>query len=357
MIQKKKKLLIFGHYGLPNWGDEAILDGMLKLINEDKWDVTAVSPFPENIMRDHGIPSVPPPPCGIRSYLKGFLAPGKWLSTRSAIRDADYVIFGGGGLFQEQPKRALAIWCSYLQRCRSFGKRILIIGNSIGPFLSQASAEKTARLFRSIPFFSVRDHRSQEALIKMGVPELRISLSTDPAMALPQKRREWKKRKGILISLRREDLSEDETKHVQSFVKYCKGKKIPVEFLSMQTRGSRDDLLGRILAIPVTIPGSLDELREKIVSSKLLLGNRLHAIILSLLSETPFLAISSRPKMMDFLKSCGLSEFSLSKIPSRVLLSNKADSLLKKRAVLQSRLRSVARKEKKKLGSLFPDFF
>jgi polysaccharide pyruvyl transferase WcaK-like protein len=29
----RKKIVIFGHYGVPNWGDEAILAGMLSQIN------------------------------------------------------------------------------------------------------------------------------------------------------------------------------------------------------------------------------------------------------------------------------------------------------------------------------------
>ena len=67
---KRKNLLIFGHYGVPNWGDEAILSGILSKLNIEKYRVVVVTDNLKFTKKHHGVKSIYPPPFGIRSLFR-----------------------------------------------------------------------------------------------------------------------------------------------------------------------------------------------------------------------------------------------------------------------------------------------
>lgn len=347
---RSQKLVIFGHYGLPNWGDEAILTGMLQLLDQEKWRITIVSPFRSFIEKHYSLPSIFPPPSGLRS----FLTYGREMQkTYTALREADFVLFGGGGLFQENPKKALRIWNSYLRICLALGKKVLLVGNSVGPFLTARSLQKTAHFFQKTSFVSVRDEASYQRLKKMAIAENKSVLATDFACALKPRDREWKKRKGILLALRPDDLSPALQKML---IPFCQKQIEPILFLSMQSKQAYDEKIVQQLGIPVFQPTSLESLRRKISSAKLVIANRLHAGILAMLSETPFLMIPSRPKISDFFCTLGLENLILPPKLSFKKLERKQQEILNKHAVLQKKLRKIAMQEQKKTALLLPDF-
>ena len=123
----RKKILIFGHYGVPNWGDEAILTGILSQIDHSRFSVTVVSTDPAFTEKQHGVKSVLPPPFGVRSFFRL-----GWVKCLTSISEADYIIFGGGGLWQPMPVKALKLWDWYLRIVQLYGKKVFCLGVSFG---------------------------------------------------------------------------------------------------------------------------------------------------------------------------------------------------------------------------------
>ncbi|MBI5414486.1 polysaccharide pyruvyl transferase family protein [Candidatus Peregrinibacteria bacterium] len=355
MEQKRKTLLIFGNYGLPNWGDEGILAGIRRRIDQKAWKILVVSPFMKNIAIEHKLLAIPPPPSTIFSLGKWILT-GKFFKTYTAVKNADLVIFGGGGLFQELPKKALSIWRRYFRFCVFFKKRILLIGNSFGPFRSQRSLRKTGNLLSSASFCSVRDENSLNILRDMHFPAGRSFLATDAAFLLPAKRSGPLKKSGILICLRNGDLSKEYLDEIRKFCRQVEKKKQKVEFLPMQITRSADDKLAAKLGIPLFLPKNLTEVRTKIAESEFLLGNRLHSGIFAMLSSTPFLIIPSRPKIQNFFTSCGLPKMLLSGKITAQKIMKKYEHLKKAGLPLKKEIKGAVKREKEKCSYLFPDF-
>ena len=106
MSADKKQILVCGNYGAGNLGDEAILDGLLKLISST-WPqakVTVQSAKPNSTHRVHKVDSVYFFPAGVKSCFK-FWFSTRCLNTIRALSKTDLVILGGGGLFSDEKRQ------------------------------------------------------------------------------------------------------------------------------------------------------------------------------------------------------------------------------------------------------------
>ena len=309
----RKKILIFGHYGVPNWGDEAILAGIISQIDPSKYSITVVSDAPEFSIEqsrkfsETKISAILPPPFGVRSFVRGiFSRKYGFFHTKKAISEADFILFGGGGLFQDRPEKAIKIWNFYLKICQKYMKKknkIFLAGNSFELLHSSENYNVSKTLFGKIPFFSVRDEYSQKILeTQFQVPAYKITSSSDAAYFLPRNTKKGRK-KGILLAIRDGEIPEKKEKKLLKILK----KQFPNEFeknlvtvLVMQEKKSGDKNFALRHSLPFYIPKNNDQVQEKIRSSKFVLTSRLHAGILANICGTPFLALSMRDKISQF---------------------------------------------------------
>lgn len=347
----RKKLLIFGNYGSINLGDEVILFGLLKAISPKKWDITVVSSNPERTAKQYHIKTVCQPPFGFRSLLKNSFFP-----TIKAIKEAEIILFGGGGLFQDKEKRAFLMWSFFLRICLFFNKKVALVGNSIGPLNKSISRLQAQQLFNQLPFISVRDQDSYDLLKEIGITETKISLATDCAFFLAPIKKATQKNKPILLILHGEYTSESQIKKIKKFVQYLKNKKEKVYFLAMQKRVSNDHKMAEKLGIPLLEADSVKEIVDYISSAKFILSSRLHGIILSILASVPFLAFSEMPKVKGFLASAGLSKYFIQSNFSNQFLIKFFEQSRKQNQKIQTELKKAFKNEKSKARLILPDF-
>ncbi|HIQ56842.1 TPA: polysaccharide pyruvyl transferase family protein, partial [Candidatus Gracilibacteria bacterium] len=309
----RKKICIFGHYGVPNWGDEAILSGILSQIDISKFSITVISNDTEFIKKQHNIKSVSPPPFGVRSFFSF-----NWIQTLKAIKEADYIIIGGGGLWQPRPLKAIKLWNFYLQTCLFFKKsnaKIFSLGTSFSVF-SEQSAEyntheykklikKTAQLLQKIKFFTVRDKQSKTVLTDIyNIHEAKISITTDAAFFLEPEKTNITKEKIVLFAMREGDITFEQEKIIITALKK-QFKKYTFKFLVMQSHQSHDEKFVErhkklFKKITIIYPKSTKALLAEISSATFVCSSRLHANILASICNTNFLAISCRDKVKNF---------------------------------------------------------
>ncbi len=366
----RKKLLIFGHYGIPNWGDEAIISGILSQIDVRKHSVTVVSNNPkfsveqaktlqENKLKISG---VFPPPFGIRSFLRGlFSLDYGLLQTKRAIQEADFIAFGGGGLFQDRPEKAIKIWSYYLTLCQKLSKKTVktfILGNSFEELSNTKNSTAVKKLFHKIPFFSVRDIDSKRILEKrFEVPSFRISESSDAAYFLPRNSKQGRK-KGVLLAIREGEIPLNKQKKLLKIIQEYfpnEANKNEIEVVIMQEKNEKnsgDKNFAIEHNLPTFQPKNLEELRKKIQSSKFILTSRLHTGILANISGTPFVAISTRDKISQFFGK--EFSFSLQKIFTKKGEKEFRENI-KNYKTLKTPQRSFYDKQMKKLNLFFPD--
>lgn len=106
------KIVLVGNFGAGNFGDELILAGFLKKIGKElpRAKVVVLAGKPKLVRRFHGVDALPQIPTGFRSFWKR----GWWRSLRK-IREADAIIFPGGGLFSDEESwRAIFLWSVHI---------------------------------------------------------------------------------------------------------------------------------------------------------------------------------------------------------------------------------------------------
>jgi hypothetical protein len=175
------RVLISGYYGFGNAGDEAILTALLSELRAALPDagVTVVSGSPRETELEHEVTAV------------------HWQDMPAivaAARDADRMVLGGGGLFQDywgvHPDNLLTArhgsidnWTGFALLATLSSTPLMIHGVGIGPVTSEAGIEYTRLAFDQAAVATVRDEASREVLAAAGLED-RIELTADPAFLL-----------------------------------------------------------------------------------------------------------------------------------------------------------------------------
>lgn len=343
----RKKILIFGHYGVPNWGDEAILAGILSQIDYSRFSVTVVSTDPEFTKKEHGVSSVLPPPFGVRSFF-GF----GWRKCLKSIKESDYVIFGGGGLWQPRPIKALKLWDWYLRVVQWYGKKVFCLGVSFGNIENIHVSDGMKKRLQKVKYFSVRDSSSVTVLQEQwGVDAIQISQTSDAAFFAAQEEVLDQKENTVLCAMREGDLSIQEETIVMDTLK----KQFPnavFKCLVMQSSQSRDEAFAKRNDMEAVFPQSVADLKNIILSSRFVCSSRLHANIIAATQEIPFCAIACREKVWSLFGR----QFAIQQknIVEKGFAKRFSEMIHKQKASAEEQQKFL-RGEKEKLEEFFPE--
>lgn len=329
-----KKILLFGNYGGQNWGDEAICAGMLQALRKSQGEITVVSANPQFTKHEHdNVASVPRPPFGLRSLLRiGDL----WRFVR-ALKSADLVIYGGGGLLQDREPMAIPAWWYYMQWAKWFRKKYILVANSVGPLSNSRARMLVRSALRDCRFISLRDTSSRLLLLAAGIAPERIISATDAVFFL-RRLPTVKRRSGTLVMLRGDGKTD-----LKRINKLLNDSAIPKP-ISLVAMDHLDKDFIQKLPFRQFEPTTLSELRRKIAKSRLVISARLHGCLLALNEETPFVALSAAPKIAAFLQDRQLEDFLVSETVSAKHFSTTIRSVLRKPRQLLHRKRMEERR-------------
>lgn len=146
-----KKILLAGYYGFGNLGDEILLETYLARL-KPKFEVSVL--LPEKPVDRWSL----------------------WAVAR-ALSKTDVLLFGGGGILQDKTGfLGLAYYLSLILLARTLGKRVVLLGQGIGPLspFNLALARAVLKLAEKI---TVRDAASLKLL-----EGLNVSLTADSAL-------------------------------------------------------------------------------------------------------------------------------------------------------------------------------
>lgn len=100
---------------------------------------------------------------------------------------ADLVLWGGGQLLQGNRSRLkIPIWFLRILAVRGMGKRILGIGQGLGPLVTASDRRFSRWAIAMTRAFTVRDRESELEAAAAGVPASKIVRTADPAILLPK---------------------------------------------------------------------------------------------------------------------------------------------------------------------------
>ena len=301
------RILIIGNYGAGNLGDDAILGGIITELRsvgfKGKIEVTHGG-FQSSTDIYKGLKKVPFVPFGLRSRLKR----GQKKAAHAAIKGADLVILGGGGLFVDtETIKAPLIWAKQAKTCRKLNTPYICYGQSIGPLKHFISRFVTKRAFKNAKAIHVRDHTSARILRKMRITE--VTVGTDPSLSYLQQAnsKAFGPNNALAISVRHWTKSTAKlwTPLLTEIKKFAKKKKLKPILIAMDIRDQKEIKNLKKTGLEVFEPPSALLAYEGIQRSKMAITMRLHACIFALAAKTPLIAISYSPKVESLIKSLG----------------------------------------------------
>ncbi|MDP3976123.1 MAG: polysaccharide pyruvyl transferase family protein [bacterium] len=290
---------IFGNYGVKNLGDDLILSGLLAQLEEQGFTAVVFCGFPEQARRQFGVEAHPFFPAGIRSAWKWFTSASYRAELGDAYRalqNADRVLIGGGGIVVDRHFKAVLLWWRQLMAIRKSGKPYQFIANSLElrhwwsrwlfkPYL--AGAER----------ITVRDRASQALLKSMNLPsEVVPDLALRPTLAssAPEKK--------ICLALCRWGLKRSHLDALRSFCQQLQDQNYQLVGLAFQTFQDDDRQVFARLGLEIPVKFELSEVLAELSSAQLLIGMRLHSLILAEHFQTPTIAIAYQDKVKHFME-------------------------------------------------------
>ena len=338
------QVLICGAAGFTNLGDDCILWGILSQLRETASEPTARvagGPALAPLVQPFGAAAIP--------YEDRF-------ELARAIEEADLVILGGGGLMYDIEYDASLVrllteppdrqWLYEMAKITSAagaaGKPVMLYGVGAGPLLTEAGRNVARFICEQAQAVTVRDRASADVLMASGVPATRVHVAADPALSVEAGSVEAAQaflaesgvadspRPWVAVNLRpwyrhgrKAEGGEDEMDRL-------------VEGAGALVRGICDELGGTALLLPFQrlYDDDLEVLRGArraagdpdravllepalsppdfvafLAQCDLLVGMRMHSLLLAMNANLPFVGLPYSPKVVEFAGAAGLSDY------------------------------------------------
>lgn len=295
---------LLGYYGFHNVGDEAVLAGTLVgLRAEDaQLEVTVVSADPQDTQAQHGV----------RAVRRGDVR-----RLDALLRTADLFLLGGGSLFQDVTS-AFSVWyyAAHGAWALARGCPVGFYAQGVGPLRRSVSRRVVAALARRSVLLQVRDADSARVLHRLGIPEERVQVAADPAFLLPPPdcwagERLWQdsglRRRGPLLVLAPRLWPEAPSTLVEalSYVsRWWQGEGGSVGLLPMHPEEDGPlcgEIARRTGAAVARHQGSVTQVLSLLGAADLVVGVRLHALILAAVAGRPGIGVTYDPKVTSLL--------------------------------------------------------
>lgn len=364
-----KRLLIAGYYGFNNLGDEAILTALLQALRaQDPYmQFTVVSGDPDQTATAYDVEAV-----GWNDIA----------ALTAAAESADAIILGGGGLFQDYwgvptqtmlmpDQHGMAYFMAFPLLAALLDKPFALYALGVGPLRTDEGRAFTRAAFEAAGRASVRDAESRSLMIALGVEPDRLIQSADPAFLLESEPSERsadlfsslrlteKSAFRLGVALRAWDIGVDQeawtAQTAAALDRFIDEIQAEVLFIPFQVGG---DALSNDRAVSeqvrqqmrhggrVLIADQVDRASDMLSllgSCDLILGMRLHSILLAAVVGVPSVGLIYDPKVRQAMNGLGLSDLAhdLDSLSADALLQSLRDAHAE-RDELSSRVRTHA---------------
>lgn len=322
---------ICGFYGRNNLGDEAILGGMVDLLAKTRPGEAplVLTDDPSASRAAHGIDAVSTRISrGPRQLLRANL-------TRAVLGRRDFIL-GGGDLLRDSPHQdVVGPWLSHLERAQRLRRRSAVIGISVGDLWRPRSLERIRSTLSRASFVITRDEPSAERLREVGV-EAEITVGPDLALRLFPRRPVAAQQPGgqrIVVCVRgladradeRSGAAHQHALHeLAAALDVLSADGADVHLIPLRSVAGRlqpidDDYVAGLELAHLAVRGhtftvhrhvpSVAALRDILGTADLVIGMRLHSIIMAVGLGIPAIALAYDPKVTQFCAEVGIESY------------------------------------------------
>lgn len=308
-----KRLLLSGYYGYGNAGDEAVLAGLVAGFRTARpageLEIVALSGSPGETRAAHGIAAAD-------RYRPGTLL--------REIRRADLVLSGGGSLLQDVTSaHGIFYYLGVVRMAQMLGRKTLFIAQGIGPLRLARSRRLVRSVANRLNAVTVRDAASADLLRAIGVTRPPIEVTADPALLLAPPApnpggageepnsmsdsfgvalRPWQGQEGVAAHVADACASVLGGRRALLLPMQPASDKRVAEQFARQWH-QRDQTRNRTTLC--SLEKGLTPLLANMASCDLMIGMRLHALILAAAAGVPSVALSYDPKVDAFMQGSG----------------------------------------------------
>ncbi len=319
-MTRKYDVLLAGYYGFGNLGDELLVDACVKLLEKNgipRERIAVLSADPDGTKKT----------LGTASYDRW-----KLNEIRSAMKDSNTMLLGGGGLFQDQTSlRSCFYYWSLVQIARICSVKSWAVGHSLGPFNTAMGPYFAKKAFGKCLYRNVRNRSSLGMLNNWGFFGTQ---SPDLVMSLKVKR-DFERGDRLLLNLRTgyEKVSRSA---VSSAVKAAEQKGLSISAVAFADEDIKEfekyACNGTLKLDQITVVRSLSQFEDILSRSCCAIGMRLHFLVLALLAGLPLHGAPYDPKVVSFCKEweipvTGSAGAEFSSPPEACILEETADKV------------------------------
>ncbi|HEY5427006.1 MAG TPA: polysaccharide pyruvyl transferase CsaB [Candidatus Tumulicola sp.] len=290
-------MLLSGYYGFGNLGDEALLEVIVARIRArfPNVDVEVLSATPGLTAASFGVKTS---------------ARWPWRAVREAVGRADVVLSGGGGLLQNSTSlRSLLYYAGVLREAIRAKRRTMIFAQSVGP-LDAWGRLVVGRFCKGLGRATVRDERSRDVLHAL-LPNTPVERTADPVFLydLPVSETDLsgdglgpESGPYAIVSVRKVPSFKDGAAVVARAVdRLAREHGVRVAFLPLGGAGDAEvstEIIRACASTPVLLPEcTLAKAAAVLRGARVVVGMRLHALVLAARFGVPFVAIAYDPKV------------------------------------------------------------
>ena len=326
MSASGRRIALSGYYGFANAGDEAVLAGLIQSLRAaggPELTIDALSIDPGETATTHGVAA------SHRYQVKALMG---------ALRRADLLLSGGGSLLQDVTSaHGIFYYLGVVRLAQIMGKKTMFAAQGIGPLLRPRSRQMVAAVANRLDAITVRDEESLALLREIGVRRPSMEVTADPALLLTNQSfpsavsnplasspriggqgGQFPSLDQIAVSLRpwagcAESLTEMVARACAAGAPGAGA--IAISMQPSSDFGPMEQFLGQwrqtsdqpTVSLPAFAgaPLPLPELLAAIGGSRMVVGMRLHALILAVAAGVPTAALAYDPKVWAFMRSTG----------------------------------------------------
>ncbi len=335
------RVLLSGYYGFGNLGDEALLEVIVAQMRArfPLMQLNVLSATPEDTAKEFGIEATP-----------------RWnmRSVRDAIGRADVVLSGGGGLLQTATSaRSIVYYAGILREAIRQRRKAMIFAQSIGP-LDLLGRIVVRSFCRGLDYATVRDTRSLR-LLQSLLPQTPIERTADPVFLYDAPVEEVDlSSEGLgsepyaVVSVRKvSNLRDGQHAIARAVDRLAQAHGVRVAFLPLGGASDAEvstTIIRLCKSAPMLLPECpLARAAAILRGARVVIGMRLHALILAARFGVPFLAIPYDPKVASLCDDLGYPLDPLwtpgKPAPSDPAVDALVDRLMSQRDVLAAALR------------------
>lgn len=336
MRNKALKILLAGYFGFDNAGDEAIFESVVENFRRLHPEAKLSALVNDSSTAERlGVEPVP------RSTLGSI-----W----KKMRESDLFVLGGGGLFQDSTgPKSVIYYGGLLAMSKLAGCPSVFFCQGYGPIRTPMLRFVTRQVLRLPGLVTVRDEESQAEVRKLGLPPHKVHLAADPALLLTpleaDSMRGILQEEDLLKELGRSELPNGQLSEAGPLVAVTvrPWPNFSLEELAGALMEFRAQHSARYLILPFQPERDLEpsrrlvellkgeaklversltpkELTGILACSDMVIGMRLHSLILATVGNPPLYGLSYDPKVERFCRRAGALSCRIEEISSDRLL-------------------------------------